>query len=149
MCNNKENEQAKKYRVARGEFQSAITNFNNAIKELEVELLKYQVEYPDSKHAINARNVQKDINGMYIKLTEIDTIILCYKKEFREEDNFCREFKISKDKKVTDAIKFYDKYVNMKRYLSYTVFSSSSYISKTVNLAFEELKRTFLAFADI
>ena len=86
---------------------------------------------------------------MYIKLTEIDTIILCYKKEFREEDNFCREFKISKDKKVTDAIKFYDKYVNMKRYLSYTVFSSSSYISKTVNLAFEELKRTFLAFADI
>ncbi len=147
MCNNKENEQAKKYRIARGEFQRAITKFNNTIKELEVELLKYQILHPNSNYTFDASMLQQDINGMCIKLTEIDTIILCY-KEFSEADNFSREFKISKEKKVTDAIKFYDECINIKCYLSRrSVFSSN--ISQTVNLAFEELKRPFLAFADI
>ena len=149
MCNYNENEQAKKYRIARGEFQRAITKFNNTIKELEVELLKYQIKYPNSNYTFDASMLQQDINGMYIKLTEIDTIILCY-KQFNEKDNFCREYKISKEKKVTDAIKFYDECINIKRYLSRrSIFSNISDISQPVNLAFEELKRTFLAFADI
>lgn len=65
MCNCKRYDQVEKYRIARGNLKEAIQNFNDAIKELEMKLLIYQVEYPESKK-IMMRLVYKVIYMEYI-----------------------------------------------------------------------------------
>lgn len=150
MCNCKEYEQAKKYRIARGNLEESIENFNNAIKELEIELLRYQLEYPSSED-YDAFQLKDYIHKMYMELTEKDTIILCCKKNFYGNDNELREFNISKERKVTDAIKFYDEYLRLKDYIQpkTILFGTNSYIYKQIEKVFKDLKEAFLAFADI
>ena len=75
------------------------------------------------------------IHGIYIKLTEKDNIILFYKNDFFIGNNKLREFIISKEKKVTDAIKFYDEYLKIKHYIKRkTIFGVNSDISKKLKM---------------
>ncbi len=134
------------YRRRRGRLEDAIENFNITVKNARISVVE---EKRHGKIDYDYDSLLHYLDKFSLSLTETDALVVFF-RELDNESVLSRTFTISQSSKVKDSIEFYTMMLTLLKQIELcTRQCFMKIILINLDSAFQELKETFVSFADL